>query len=189
MAAAFAGMSSTSPLARKLLRRPPPVGFGAAKAAQIAAEQLARERAEADRRSLEQSAAIVARLSELKLRIVDGPSTIPDIIDAVSAALVLPEDAIVSGRRDLRAARARAIAMWLCRTSLGISYAEIGRRFKRDRSAIIKACRKVSAVVFSRNIDGAKNYAAWAKAIHEAWGRGLLPPDDAVHGVQRRRGG
>ncbi len=49
------------------------------------------------------------------------------------------------GRRTPREAKARAVAMYLCRSMLGSSYPEIGRIFDRDHSSAMNATKRVGA--------------------------------------------
>lgn len=42
---------------------------------------------------------------------------------------------------------ARAVAMYLCRKLLELSYPEIGREFKRDHTTVMQSVRKVTALI------------------------------------------
>lgn len=46
-------------------------------------------------------------------------------------------------RKDPRCARARHVAMWLCRELLKLSYPVIGEAFGRDHTTVLQACRHV----------------------------------------------
>jgi chromosomal replication initiation ATPase DnaA len=46
-------------------------------------------------------------------------------------------------RRDPRCCKARAVAMYLCRQTLMLSFPEVGRAFDRDHSSVMYAVRKV----------------------------------------------
>lgn len=54
-------------------------------------------------------------------------------------------DDITSRSRTKSVAEARAVAMWLAREKLGLSYPELGREFGRDHTSCITAVRKVCA--------------------------------------------
>ena len=76
-----------------------------------------------------------------------GTISAPQIIRLVaSRCAVRPED-IVSGKRHPRIARARQMAMFLCRTLLGASYPAIGRLFGgRDHSTVIHSIKKIQVL-------------------------------------------
>jgi hypothetical protein len=60
---------------------------------------------------------------------------------AVSHAWAVPEDELrAATRRRAPVATARQIAMYLCHVVFGLSFAEIGRQFYRDRTTVAYAC-------------------------------------------------
>jgi hypothetical protein len=64
---------------------------------------------------------------------------------AASVALLTrqPLAGLMGGGRAARLTRARHVAMYLANTLFGVSMAEIGRAFGRDRSTVIYACHVV----------------------------------------------
>lgn len=53
---------------------------------------------------------------------------------------------IISQRQDRRTARARHVAMWLCRHDTGASLPKIGKAFGgRDHTSVLYAIRKIDA--------------------------------------------
>lgn len=52
-------------------------------------------------------------------------------------------DDVLSRDRHKSVAEARALAIWLARTKLGLSYPELGREFGLDHTTCMSACRKV----------------------------------------------
>jgi chromosomal replication initiator protein len=69
--------------------------------------------------------------------------TVSDVQEAVCAVLHLSLDELLSARRTPRIARARQLAMYLCREVTGLSLAAIARDFKRDHSTVLHAIRRV----------------------------------------------
>lgn len=63
----------------------------------------------------------------------------------ISAALfcVSSKDLRRTGRSPLAVARVRQIAMYVAHTLLGLSMAEVGRGFGRDRTTVLHACHLI----------------------------------------------
>lgn len=60
---------------------------------------------------------------------------------AVSHAWAVPEEELrAATRRRAPVATARQIAMYLCHVVFGLSFAEVGRQFFRDRTTVAYAC-------------------------------------------------
>jgi chromosomal replication initiator protein len=73
-----------------------------------------------------------------------SPLDAADIIEQVSDYFRLSEDDLLSRSRKQKVAKARQIAMYLCRELTDDSYAHIGTRFGgRDHSTVIHAYRKI----------------------------------------------
>ena len=71
--------------------------------------------------------------------VVDGPF----IQKEVARYYKLPADELSGERRVKNVARARQIAMYLCRTLTPASLPEIGRQFKKDHSTVLTSVRKI----------------------------------------------
>ncbi len=55
----------------------------------------------------------------------------------------VPRSELMSQRRSRNAAFARQAAMYMAHVAFGLSYAEIGRAFGRDRTTVAYACRSI----------------------------------------------
>src|SRR5262245_28425024 len=66
------------------------------------------------------------------------------ISTAVAAAFTVPVGELrASSRRRAPVALARQSAMYLAHVTLGLSFAEVGRAFGRDRTTAAHACRRI----------------------------------------------
>jgi chromosomal replication initiator protein len=90
------------------------------------------------------------------------------IQEAVARVLGVPQAEILSPRRTPRVARARQLAMYLCRELTPLSLAEVGRAFDRDHATVMHAVRAVSA----RIEPGSET----ATAIHDVKSRLRIAP-------------
>lgn len=69
-----------------------------------------------------------------------------DVIKIVARELkVERRDILAPSRSKADIAWARQVAMYLCHTQLKLSMSAVGRFFKRDRTTVSHACRKVEA--------------------------------------------
>lgn len=75
----------------------------------------------------------------------DAPARICWLMEsAVAAAFAVPaEELRAPSRRRAAAAFARQSAMYLAHVALGLSYSEVGRLFRRDRTTAAYACQTV----------------------------------------------
>jgi chromosomal replication initiation ATPase DnaA len=73
-----------------------------------------------------------------------GPSqaVVSEAISAVSAATGIPGNTLLSPTRTAHVARARHVAMAICRAK-GMSLSEIGRAFNRDHTSVLNGLRRV----------------------------------------------
>ncbi|MBQ7528340.1 chromosomal replication initiator protein DnaA [bacterium] len=71
--------------------------------------------------------------------------TVEDVIDVTCEYFSISKEDLIGSRRDQKIARARQVAMYLCKELIkGISYLEIGSYFgDRTHSTVINACHKV----------------------------------------------
>lgn len=65
------------------------------------------------------------------------------ICAAVASHYYSSVDEIASRARNRSAAQARAVAMYVVRTKLGLSWHEVGREFERDHSTAMHAHREI----------------------------------------------
>ena len=94
---------------------------------------------------------------------------------AVAAAFTVPVGELrAPSRRRAPVALARQSAMYLAHVTLGLSYAEVGRVFGRDRTTAAHACRKIE----DRRKEGQLD-AALAE-LEQALRRDLIPARGAV---------
>lgn len=69
--------------------------------------------------------------------------TVRDVQDSVGKYFKLHRDVLLSNNRARKIARPRQIAMYLARKYTLASYPDIGKRFYRDHTTIVHACRKI----------------------------------------------
>lgn len=81
----------------------------------------------------------------------------------------LPE--LVSKDRHKSIVFARQLAVYLCRTILGLSYPELGRAFGRDHTTMIHAARKAETLLSADAVA-----AAHMRSILTALGSEQAPP-------------
>ncbi|HEY8467554.1 MAG TPA: chromosomal replication initiator protein DnaA [Solirubrobacterales bacterium] len=75
---------------------------------------------------------------------ITAPS-VQAIQDAVCSVLGISREELLSPRRTPRVARARQLAMYLCRELTPLSLAQIAREFDRDHSTVLHAIRAVES--------------------------------------------
>ncbi len=90
-----------------------------------------------------------------------GLSKIPMIQALVAGHFSLTVDELISKRRGAAIARARHVAMYLCRVSTAHSLGYIGRRFGRDHTTVMHSVRKVGLLIagdaaFAREVEELK---------------------------------
>lgn len=95
------------------------------------------------------SAGLVRRALELPSEALESPGdaaapSVTAIQEAVSGALGVPREELLSTKRTLHVARARQLAMYLTRELTFLSLAQIAREFDRDHSTVLHAIRSVS---------------------------------------------
>jgi chromosomal replication initiator protein len=71
--------------------------------------------------------------------------TVEAIQDSVCSVLGVSKEELLSARRTPRVARARQLAMYLCRELTPLSLAQIAREFDRDHSTVLHAIRAVES--------------------------------------------
>ena len=85
-----------------------------------------------------------SRVQRVRCRQDRARGAAPVINALVSAAFAVRVcDLRASTRRGADVALARQIAMYLAHTAIGMSYAEVGRAFVRDRTTVAHACRLI----------------------------------------------
>lgn len=57
-------------------------------------------------------------------------------------------DQLMSSTRFRRYTGPRAVAMWLCRKRLAMSFTEIGEHFERDHTSVMSACDKIDRGIY-----------------------------------------
>ena len=76
--------------------------------------------------------------------------------EAVAVACAVPvAELMAASRRAPRIAWARQVAMYLAHITFGISLADVGREFGRDRTTVAHACRVVEQRRDDPNLDNA----------------------------------
>lgn len=84
---------------------------------------------------------------------------------------------LVGPRRLRPLTEARQTAMWLChrfvrfehRARADLSLPEIGRRFRRDHTTVLHACRRVDSVIEARGLDApSDDPLTWARLLAAA---------------------
>jgi chromosomal replication initiator protein len=90
----------------------------------------------------------------------------PDIVDAAAQAERIPPSSLFTRSRKSRIARARQIAMYLCRKQSGMSFPRIGMFFERDPSVVQRACAVVAARISSDDEFRAKVSQIRERAHH-----------------------
>jgi chromosomal replication initiation ATPase DnaA len=88
-------------------------------------------------------AAVQRVLRSLTMR----PLTAQDVIRAAAAEVGCTPELIVSRARVQYVTRARHIAMTICRLELHMTLPRIGRRFERDHTTVLHACRRYRELV------------------------------------------
>lgn len=73
------------------------------------------------------------------------------IINGVAVANKIPVDDILGPRRTKEIAKARIMAMALCRMHTEASLHQIGRVFRRDHTCVLNAVRRVEAITTPRD--------------------------------------
>lgn len=73
------------------------------------------------------------------------------IINGVSVASKIPVDDILGPRRTGEIAKARIMAMALCRMHTDASLHQIGRVFRRDHTCVLNAVKRVEAITTPRD--------------------------------------
>src|SRR5579872_4075520 len=76
-----------------------------------------------------------------------GTGPMSQILKATAEAFGVKRDEILSRRRHMYLVRARHVAMYLMRETLGASYPVIGRFFAMDHSTVIPAYRGIAAAL------------------------------------------
>jgi chromosomal replication initiator protein len=85
-------------------------------------------------------------LREMVTGSVAAPRRPESILKATAKCFRLTVADLRGPSRTAACARARAVAMWLCRQQLGLSYQQIGSLFgHRDHTTVISSCRRIDA--------------------------------------------
>jgi hypothetical protein len=92
----------------------------------------------------EENLALRQRLGLRPTDAIPGVLVPADIRRAVALALRVDESRIAAQDRRPAVAEARQVAMYLCRTLLGLSYPQIGEAFDRDHGTVLHAVRSVT---------------------------------------------
>lgn len=74
------------------------------------------------------------------------------IQSAVCAHFGIDLPSLLAKDRHKSVSFARQLAVYLCRTILGLSYPELGRAFGRDHTTMISACRRIERVCTSDRV-------------------------------------
>lgn len=97
------------------------------------------------------------------------------LIQAMTAAhFDLPVSEMKSPCRARKSARPRQVAIWLCRELLKEGWSSLGRRFNRDHTTAIYACRKVKAFIAEDPIFAVK-VDILQVAVQKALGEHVAP--------------
>ena len=102
----------------------------------------------------------------------DRASAYPALVSLVASAFrVAPAELCAPTRGRAEAAFARQVAMYLAHVTLGLTLAEVGRQFGRDRTTAAHAC----ALVEDRRDDPRTDRAlACLEAALQRWGAAFL---------------
>src|SRR6478752_10877471 len=92
------------------------------------------------------------------------------ISTTVAAAFTVPVSELrASSRRRAPVALARQSAMYLAHVTLGLTFAEVGRVFGRDRTTAAHACRKIEDRRTDVQLDSALAELEQALRRHDVW--------------------
>ena len=99
----------------------------------------------------------------------EGLITVDDIQRAVCAYSNVALSDLKSPRRHRSVARARMIAMYVCRQRLNMSYTEIGDRFGgKDHTTVLSAVHKIEAQILSQDADVLANVQAVQQRLNRS---------------------
>ena len=84
-----------------------------------------------------------------------GADDAAKLVESIVAAAfgVIPDAMRTASRGRARVAFARQVAMYLAHTRLGLSYAEAGEYYRRDRTTAAHACRRVEDLREDLQVD------------------------------------
>jgi len=88
-----------------------------------------------------------------------------DIVDAACAAEHIPPSRIFTRSRKSSVARARQIAMYLCRRVCGMSFPRVGMFFERHHATVVHACTTVEARISGDVAFGVKVHSVREAAL------------------------
>jgi len=100
-----------------------------------------------------------------------SPRRRADVISAaVAAAFTVPLSELQHpSRRRATVALARQSAMYLAHVTLGLTFAEVGRVFGRDRTTAAYACRRIEERRTDVQLDSALAELEQALRRHDVW--------------------
>lgn len=114
------------------------------------------------------SAQIARLFMGTTIEVIREPKTCLAIAGIVADDFQMPLNEIMGMRRNWKITFARHIAQWLCKKHLRCSLAHIGRRFDRDHTSVIKACKKIEDTV-AWDVGLADRVSRLSNIIEERW--------------------